>query len=66
MAEPDQWCSAERRVNGKDGRTTKTDPRCAYMAKPGQNEVEVEWGRFLAGTGCAYMAEPVAGIEVSK
>ena len=48
--------------------TTKTDPRCAYMAKPGQNgsRIKSKGGGFLAGTGCAYMAEPVPGRGVSN
>ena len=48
--------------------TTKTDPRCAYMAKPGQNgsRIKSKGGGFLAGPACAYMAEPVPGIGVSN
>ena len=53
---------------GKMEMTPKTDPRCAYMAKPGQNgsKIKSNGGGFLTGTGCAYMAEPVPGAGVRK
>ena len=53
---------------GKMEMIPKTDPRCAYMAKPGQNgsKVKSNEGGFLTGTGCAYMAEPVPGAGVRK